>query len=223
MWRWKQYISAKYLYVLAKLHCVTFQSHCSPISHPPVRTRTIAVCHSTYVFRRMRKLIVTSVIVFTRWAMPSSNAFHVRLSVRIGIDLDSHRGTLLVRRASCGDWTGPPLVTDGSHVAISCSLELPNAWESQISTSSQKCILYAILALIAGDPFNLSATSHNFKWCLQNYAVWLRDVQLSQLSRGPPQNIMVTRSTSRTEDPKILVATVKYLVATVKYLVATVK
>jgi hypothetical protein len=103
---WRIYV--RYFYVFAKLHCMTFQSHCSPITHTLVRTRNIAICLSTYVTRRMRMLIVTSVIVFTRYAMSCSNAFHVHLSVRFGIDLDSHRGTFIVQRASCGDWTGPP-------------------------------------------------------------------------------------------------------------------
>jgi hypothetical protein len=50
---------------------------------------------------------------------------HVCLSVRHALDLDSHQGPLVVRRASCGDWTGAPRVTDGRHVATSCPLNCP--------------------------------------------------------------------------------------------------
>jgi hypothetical protein len=115
---------------------ITLQSNHSP----PSQNQNYRLCHSTYVIRRMRVLIVTSVIVFACCAVSCSNALHVCLSVRIVVGLDSHRGTLIVRWASCGDWTGPPSMTDGGHVAISCSSELPNLWESQTSNSSQKFI-----------------------------------------------------------------------------------
>ena len=119
---------------------VRHSSHTVVQSLTPRQNQNYRLCHSTYVIRRMRMLIVTSVILFARCAMLCSNALRVRLSVRIVVDLDSHRGTLIVRRASCGDWTGPPSMTDGGHVAISCSSELPNPQESQTSNSSQKFI-----------------------------------------------------------------------------------
>jgi hypothetical protein len=93
----------------------------------------------------MLMLIVDFVIVFTSSVVLCSNVLHVRLSVRIGADLDSQRGTHVVRRASRGDWTGPPWMTDGGHVDISRSPEMPNQWKSQIHrfvTEMHYCVLY---------------------------------------------------------------------------------